>query len=179
MRDWNVVATTRDGTFRRARELLSPAGSVSRTQFYNVMVMRVPEVEGFLDWLVGEWSKGPRFPDTIAHVRPARQAFVFHSPEEFEAKARELVLSWAPKLAGKAFHVRLHRRGFKGRLSTPEEERFLDEVLLERLSSNGTPARVTFDNPDTILAIDTVGERAGLGLWTSEERRRFVFLGVD
>jgi len=43
-------------------------------------------------------------------------------------------------LAGKSFHVRLHRRGFKGRLSTAKEERFLDEALLDALDVLGHPA---------------------------------------
>lgn len=179
MRDWNGVATTRDEAFRRARDLLSQGGSVSPTEFYNVLVMKVADVSGFLEWLQQQWSERADFARAVAHVRPARQAFDFDSLEEFEEKAREVVLSWAPRLVGKAFHVRLHRRGFKGRLSTPEEERFLDKVLMERLSDEATPGRITFDDPDATLAIDTVRDRAGLALWSREELRKFRFLGVD
>jgi tRNA(Ser,Leu) C12 N-acetylase TAN1 len=179
MLDWNVVATTRDQAFRRACALLSHAGSVSHTEFYNIVVMNVPDVEKFLVWLENQWSDNADYARAIAHVRPARRTFDFGSPEVFEARAREVVLSWAPMLVGKSFHVRLHRRGFKGRLSTPEEERFLDGVLMDRLSDEATPARITFEDPDAILLIETVVDRAGLSLWTREELQRFVFLGVD
>jgi tRNA(Ser,Leu) C12 N-acetylase TAN1 len=37
---------------------------------------------------------------------------------------------------------------------------------------------VVFDDPDAILSVDTVGDRAGLALWTREELRRYPFLGL-
>lgn len=141
--------------------------------------MEVADVENFVLWLERQWSENPDFDSSIARVRPARSVFDFHSPDELEARARDVVLSWAPRLVGKAFHVRLHRRGFKGRLSTPEEEQFLDAVLMERLSHEATPARITFEDPDAILSIETVRDRAGLSLWTGDELQRFVFLGID
>lgn len=89
------------------------------------------------------------------------------------------MLRWTSELAGKRFHVRLHRRGFKGRLSSPEEERQLDVALLQALEQAGSPGKVAFDDPDTIVAIETVGNRAGLSLWTREDLRRFPLLGLD
>lgn len=179
MHDWNVVATTQDKEFRRACELLSLGGVVHRTNYYNVVVMKVKDVEAFLVWLEQQWSKSHHFAKSVAHVRPARMSFDFSSPEEFEREARELALSVVSELEGAKFHVRLHRRGFKGSLSTTDEERFLDHVLLERLVRDGTPGGVTFDDPDAVLAIDTVDGRAGMSLWSREELGRYEFLGVD
>lgn len=104
---------------------------------------------------------------------------MFQSPEEFEAKAREAVGSWLTRLAGKSFHVRLHRRGFKRRLSSQEEERSLDTFLLQSLEQRGTPGRITFDDPDAIIAVETVGQRAGFSLWTREDMQRYPFLKLD
>jgi len=95
MRDWNVVATIHDGGFRRACRLLSLESELSRTEFYNVVVMKVPDVDAFLLWLEKLWSESHSFADVIAHVRPVRETFHFQSPEEFEAKARELALGLA------------------------------------------------------------------------------------
>lgn len=50
----------------------------------------------------------------------------------------------------------MHRRGFKGRLSSQNEERFLDEVLLDALEQMGKPGRITFEKPDVIIT--TVAE---------------------
>ena len=84
-----------------------------------------------------------------------------------------------PELAQKSFHVRMHRRGFKGRLSSPEEERFLDDLLLTALEEVGTPGRISFDDPDATIAIETVGQRAGLSFWRRSDLERYPFLRID
>ncbi len=178
MRDWNVVATIHDGGFRRACRLLSLEGELSRTEFYNIVVMKVSDVDAFLARLQTLWSESRSFPEVVAHVRPVRETFHFQSPEEFEAKAQELALGLAESLAGKTFHVRIHRRGLKGTLSTKDEERSLADAVLARLSTTGASARVAFDDPDAVLAVDSVGDRAGMTLWTREDLRRYPFLGL-
>jgi tRNA(Ser,Leu) C12 N-acetylase TAN1 len=119
------------------------------------------------------------FADCLSRVVPAERTFAFQSPEEFEANAREIALGWVPRLAGRSFHVRLHRRGFKGRLSTPAEERFLDDVLLQALQAAGTPGSLSFEDPDAVVAVETVGDRAGMSLWTRDELLRHPFLKPD
>jgi tRNA(Ser,Leu) C12 N-acetylase TAN1 len=174
--DWNVVATARGRDFRRARDLLAKLGRVGRTDYYNVLVMRVDDVEALLDQL---GALGPDALASVGHVRPARRTFGFQTPEEFEARARDVALDWVSELASSSFHVRLHRRGFKGRIASPEEERFLDDALLEALEQRGTPGRVRFEDPDAIVAVDTVDNRAGMALWTRDQLLRYPFLGLD
>jgi len=101
-----------------------------------------------------------------------------HSAEDFEAKARDIAILWAPMLAGESFHVRLHRRWFKGTLSIPKEERFLDETLLDALETLGTPGRIAFTDPDAILQIETIDGCAGASLWQRDDLQRYPFLGV-
>lgn len=176
MDDWNVVATSRIGRFTDARRLLEELGPVDRTAFYNVLVMRVDDVERLLAQLLAQL---PAESSPVAHVRPARATFEFRTPDEFEELARRVALAWAPRLVGSRFHVRMHRRGFQRRLSSQQEEHFLDDTLLEALARGGESGRIGFDDPDGILAIDTVGARAGLSLWSREELARYPFLGVD
>jgi hypothetical protein len=45
---------------------------------------------------------------------PVTRTFDIETPAEFEGKAREAAPTFVPDLAGNAFHVRFHRRGFKG-----------------------------------------------------------------
>jgi tRNA(Ser,Leu) C12 N-acetylase TAN1 len=74
----------------------------------------------------------------------------------------------------------MHRRGFKGRLSSQEEEHFLDDYILERLASKGkTTAKIDFSGAERVIAIETVGQRAGLSLWTREQIQRYPFLKLD
>jgi len=176
MEDWNVVATSRIGRFEDARKLLGKLGPVHRTGFYNVLVMRCDDVDRFLGDLSGLLAPEGA---AVAHVRPARATFGFRTPEEFEELSRRIALAWAPRVVGQRFHVRMHRRGFRGRISSPHEEHFLDDELLDALSRAGEPGGLSFEDPDAILAIDTVGDRAGLALWTREDLNRYPFLGLD
>lgn len=179
MQDWNVVATTREHGFKQARTFLMPFGAVHTTGFYNVLTLSVGSVDVFLEQLREAAEQEPRYLDWIARVVPATATFDFQNPEEFEEKARVSVAPWAAQLAGRSFHVRMHRRGFKGRISSQDEERFLDECIIVRSAEHGEPARVSFEDPDFIVAVETVAQRAGLSLWSRDTLKRYPFLRLD
>ena len=75
--------------------------------------------------------------------------------------------------------MRMHRHGFKARLSSHEEERLLAELVLERLQEGGSSARISFHDPDFLLEVVTVGQRAGLSLWSREDGKRYPFLPLS
>lgn len=179
MEDWNVVVTVQPGYYRQAHRLLEPFGRVHRTAFYNVITLKVEDIRQFLEVLREKLLAFPAQYEGLCHIMPAQKVFRYQSPEEFEVSAHEAVVIWLPELAGKAFYVRMHRRGFKGRLSSQEEEHDLDKFLLAGLEKIGCPGRITFDDPDAICVVETVGQWAGLSLWTREDRRRFPFLHLD
>jgi hypothetical protein len=179
MQDWNVVITIYDQGFREAFGLLEGMGRVSRTGFLNVLVMKVGDLGVMLETICQRWADDPRWRGNLARVMPVTKRFTFQSAEEFEAMACDAILPWMPELAGKSFHVRMHRRGFKGRLSSQAVERRLSETLLEEMEKSGEAARITFQDPDAILAVETVGSGAGLSLWCREELQRYPFLKLD
>jgi len=179
MKDWNVVLTAGDDAWTQARRFAARFGTVSRSDFYNVLLLRVDDVDWFLSHFATAVSEGGAGAHGIVHLFPARTTFSFATREEFEAKARAAALALAPSLAGKRFHVRMHRRGFKGRMSSHDEERMLDSAILEALSATGTPGHIEFDHPDAIIDIETVANRAGLSLWTREELDRYPFIRIE
>jgi tRNA(Ser,Leu) C12 N-acetylase TAN1 len=73
----------------------------------------------------------------------------------------------------------LYRRGHRRDLPTLTEERFLDGAILETLRATGAPGRIAFDDPDAVVVVETVGDRAGLALWGRDDLRRYPFLHVD
>ena len=177
--DWNVVATGYEGGYRTTRGFLAPFGPIARTPYFNVLVMRVDDREAFLAAVAAAVEKEPGLLNFLSRLIVCEAAFPFQSAEEFETRARAVVLPWVPRLAGKSFHVRLHRRGFKGKLSSPEEERFLDDALLDALAAAGTPGKIAFDDPDAVIVIETVDNRAGIALFTREEMARYLFVRAD
>ena len=179
MRDWNVVISLHAGRFHQALQRLRQLGSVNRTDFFNVLVMRVDDIERFLETLQLHMAEDPQLVASVARVAPLTQTFNFQTVEAFETQAREAILKWTPDLAGKRFHIRMHRRGFKGRLDSHDEERALADALLEKLKTTGRPGRIAFEDPDAIVAVETVGPRAGMSLWTRADMQHYPFLGLD
>jgi tRNA(Ser,Leu) C12 N-acetylase TAN1 len=179
MKEWNVVVTVHEDGYSQARKLLEQFGEVAKTGFFNILVMRAAEPDRLLGSLEELARQDPDALLPLARVMPIAHTFTFQSQEEFETKSRETVHGWIPQLSGTGFHVRMHRRGFKGKLSSIEEEQFIDHYLLEALERAGTPGRITFDDPDAIIALETIGSQAGLSLWTRENRRRHPLLHLD
>lgn len=175
--DWNVVVTLPENTFREACHLLARWGQVRRTRHFNVLAMTVIDPSKFFNEFEAAVHETPGLLNFVSHVVPAQATFDFDTVDEFEAHARDVVRGWTTRLAGRSFHVRLHRRGFKGTLSTPHEERFLDEAIIAVLAAAGTPGRIVFDDPDTVIQVETIDARAGISLWTRDELQRCRFLG--
>lgn len=179
MYDWNVLATVIEGRLYQALAFMREFGPVRKSDFRNILVMRSDDLPLFMEKLRARLEEIPEAASFIGRVVPATHSFTFTSPEMFEAKAREVVAHWIPDLAGKSFHVRFHRRGFKGRLSSMDEERFLDTFLLDSLEREGNPGRITFADPDAIIIIETIAQRAGLALYTRDDLQRYPFLRLD
>jgi len=170
MRDWNAIVTARDGRWNQARQAASRLAHVDRTGFYNVLVARADEPRDLLGRLEALAQVDRSIAKAIAHVSPAERSFDFATPDEFRIMARQAVVALAPRVSGKTFHVRMHRRGWKGVLTTTEEERHLADAVIDATRQEGAPAHVSFDNPDAVILIDIVGTRAGLALWSRADR---------
>jgi len=179
MKDWNVIINVNQKGFNQAIRILGDFGLIGKTEFFNVLIMKVDNIPDMLENLRNHLEEDPSFLSFLSKLIPATKIFVFQKPEEFEQRIRELVPAWVPLLKGKGFHVRMHRRGFKGRISSLDEERMLNEFLVELTKEGGNPGRITFDNPDIIIAVETVAHRAGLSIWTREELQRYPFIRLD
>jgi len=168
--DWNVVVTAHDKGFDRAEAELRDLGEVGRTDYYNVLVLRVEDRDAFLEALDDRATLIPDlFTDAIARVAPAQRTIEFEDRRSFEETAAEAARAFAPRIAGRSFYVRVHRRGMKRFISSDRAERVIADAMLEALADAGESASVAFDDPDAVLAVETVGRRAGLSVWTREE----------
>jgi tRNA(Ser,Leu) C12 N-acetylase TAN1 len=177
--DWNIVVTVRPRGYRRTWAGVGRLGVPRQTDFWNVLVMQVEDPRGFLVALEAMVGEDKRLAGAISHVVASTHTFHFHTQEEFERRASEIAREFVSALKGAAFHVRMHRRGLKELLSSQSEEQFLDHFILERLEEAGAPGRITFEDPDYIVALESVGTQAGMSLWSREDLKRFQLLGLD
>jgi len=179
MKDWNVVISVYQDGFRQAVRALAELGPVERSPYHNVLVMKADDPVALLDAI----EKGPEAStalyDAISRFAPAQCNIEFQSADEFKTKAQSILREWLSGLGKRSFHVRLHRRGMRPDLPTPDTERFLDDALLDALKQAGTPGAISFTDPDAVIAIDTIDDRAGLALWTREDLARHRLLRPD
>ncbi|QWG22297.1 hypothetical protein KMZ93_20310 [Bradyrhizobium sediminis] len=179
MKDWNIIVTIYQEGFRRALRALQDVGPAERGPYHNVLVMKADDPMAVLESVERLTEERPALYDAIARVAPAMRAFDFSSTENFKDNAKSFLLEWLPSLAGKSFHARLHQRGPKLGLHTPVVERFLNDVLIEATAKAGLPGRISFTDPDAVIVIDTVDDRAGLAMWTREDIARHRLLRPD
>lgn len=177
MLDWNVLVSVQQQGYQAARQLLSEYGKVMHTDYLNVLVMWIDDVDAFLETIRRLYDRQAAQLACIGRIIPVSQRFTYQNVEAFESQAREVASHWLAQLAGRHFYVRMHRRGFRGRLSSQEEERFLDEYILEQLQQHGRPAaKVDFAGAERVIAVETLGQQAGMSLWTREQIERYPFL---
>ncbi len=179
MKDWNVIVSIYQQGFKRALRALQKFGPVERSPYYNVLVMRVDDPMVLLEAIEAQTEEDPALYDAVSRVAPATHSFEFQSAKELEEKAESILLEWAPRLAGRSFHVRFHHRGLKHDLRTPDFEHALNDMLLDALKQAGAPGRVSFTDPDAVIPIDTIDDRAGLALLSHEDLVRHRLLRPD
>jgi tRNA(Ser,Leu) C12 N-acetylase TAN1 len=179
VKDWNVVVSLYQDGFKRALRLLREFGSVERSPYHNVLVMRASDPIDVLGAIERMTEENPALYDAISRVAPAMRSFDFQSAEEFRENSKSMLLEWSQDLAGRSFHVRLHRRGARHDLKTPDVERFLDDAALAATREAGSPGKISFTDPDAVIAIDTIDDRAGVGLWTRDDLVRHRLLRPD
>ncbi|MEX0751794.1 MAG: THUMP domain-containing protein [Xanthobacteraceae bacterium] len=179
MNDWNMVISIYQYGFKRALRALQEFGQVERSPYHNVLVMKADDPMAALKAIEQQTEESPALYDAISRVAPATRSFEFQSAEEFDEKAKSIMLEWSPRLAGRSFHARLHRRDGRHDLHASHIEQFLDEAILNATTEAGMPAKMSFTDPDAIIAVDTIDDRAGVALWTREDLARHRLLRPD
>lgn len=176
---WNVVATVHSNqNMAKGRELLNSFGPAEITDYYDVLVVTAEDPAAFLEAFRGRAEREPQILSILSRVIPMTQTFTFQTPEEFKQKAKEALRPLIEQIAGKSFHVRMHRRGFKHRISSHEEERELAEYIFDTLEKSGKTPKIRLEDSDVLVDIETIGQEAGVSLWSRQDLLRYPFLKV-
>ncbi len=152
---------------------------VERSPYHNVLVIRVEDPIALLEAIERKTDTNTALYDAISRVAPALRTIDFQSIEEFKVRITSVLMEGLPRLAGSSYHVRLHRRGDRHELKTPDLERLFDDLLLDATAMKSAQSKISFTDPDAVIAIDTVDDRAGIGLWTREDLAHHRLLRPD
>jgi tRNA(Ser,Leu) C12 N-acetylase TAN1 len=179
MWEFNILATmAQHGRYGQLLHDLSDYGEFHKTNFHGVILGQVADVGKFLETVhLRRQEQLIAFQD-LGRIVPLETVFTYEL-DDFLAKLCQAIRPWLEKLADRRFHVRFERRGLKGEIVSPDIEQALDAFILDELEDLGQGARVDFEDSDLVVAIETVGDRCGVGLITRELSERYDFVRVD
>lgn len=176
--EWNIVVTSREGGQRRLRRALAPALRLRRAAFRNVLVGSVEDVHACLQAVAELCERRPRIRHWLGRILPVERTFAV-DPPTFDAQLQTATAPFVDRLAGRSFHVRIERRGHKGVINTHASEQAVGGRLYDTLEARGAAPTIEFADPDVVLAVEVIGDTAGVGLVTRELRQRFPFVKID
>jgi tRNA(Ser,Leu) C12 N-acetylase TAN1 len=157
---FNAVAISEPRATSRALRNLATFGSFRATPYRRVII-------GWVDGdavaaLTAAWSEQRGSFVHIVRMTPLERVVAFSRDDVTEELCCALECA-GPRIAGKTFHVRTRLRGLTGRVDKHAVDRALGGYLLDLAAAAGEPARVSFSDPDLILAIEVIGRRVGYG----------------
>ncbi len=173
--DWNLVVTAHGGRRHDLVYALRPIVRLKRAGYAEVMVGRAVDVGACLDAIAARAAADPILArEILARVVPVTRTFALAA--EVEAQLVAEVGALAEAVGEQSFHVRVERRGHKRILQSDALERRLGTALVEAVRARGATPRVTFADPDLIVAVELIGDYGALGLVTRAQRERYRFV---
>ncbi len=171
LEEWNVLVVSHEGEERRLRRDLRELGEFKFTRFRSLLLGKV-DLHAFL-----EEVQAKSIP-SLARVVPVEENFRAQ-PEDLLEILKDKVKKYSGRIGqGESFCVRFERRGFKGRISSLEVEEEIGGYLHDLLEKEGKSPRVSLEDPDKLLVIQSVGTSFGIGLIDRENRQRYPIIRV-
>lgn len=155
------------GESARAIRNLRALGAFRPTPYRGVLV---GVVEGETAGAIRDaWRADASIFEQVVRVIPLERVVPFEREDVTEQLCHELEDA-GERVAGCSFHVRARLRGLSGKLESHAVERALGGFLLDVADRRGNPARVTFKDPDLVLAVEVIGRRVGYGFLDRDVR---------
>ena len=178
MDDWNVLATSVEGARPVLLAGLRRHGAFRGAGYRNVAIGRVADVAVFLSALRDEVAGDPMLAAAVGRVLPIASTFRIDQADP-AASLTASVEPFASEIDGRSFYVRIERRGLRGAIHSSDVERALGATLWRLLEAAGHAPRVTFDDPDVVVVVETLGDRGGIALLDRAARAAYPFVRVS
>jgi tRNA(Ser,Leu) C12 N-acetylase TAN1 len=177
MEKWNILVTAQRRQERYVLRLLNKYGEFRGSGYRDVILGCVADVPAFLETLESIRREAPQKLRSLGQIVPLERNFQF-DVADFRDKVKEAVSPYIDQLENSRFFVRVVRRGHKGEISGMEAEKELDRFILESLENRGKRATVSIEEFEKMVLIETVENRAGIGLITKEMKEKYLFVKV-
>jgi tRNA(Ser,Leu) C12 N-acetylase TAN1 len=171
--DWNLVVTAHGGRRHDLIHALRPIVRLTRAGYSEVLIGRTDDVDACLTAIAARAD--PAFSaEILARIVPVVRTFML--ADDIAAQLVTEAASVQDDLVGRTFHVRVERRGHRGVLRSDDLERMIGTALVTGLQTRGDTPRVTFKDPDVVVAVEVIGATGGIGLVPRTLRQRFTFV---
>ncbi len=177
MMEWNILATAIRKQERYLLRLLSNYGEFRGSGYRDVVLGRVEDVNAFLEGLETLRREKPEKLRPLSQIVPLERTFQFDL-SNFKEKLKEAISPYIEQVEDRKFYVRVKRRGHKGEISSLEVEKEMDAFILEAINRTGKQAQINFEDPDKIIIVETIENRAGVGIITREMKEKYPFVKV-
>jgi len=175
--DWNVVATSRGGHEYALLSAIGDLGWFESSSAKDVIVGLVDDRAEFLEKLSERLGHDDRIPASLGHVMPVARTVLLEG-DPATKPLEDAVAELAGEIGGRSYHVRVDVHGHKGVIHGHHVELLLADVLWDALCRAGHAPRVVFDDPDVVVQVEVLGDRAGVAIVDRRMRERFPFLRV-
>jgi tRNA(Ser,Leu) C12 N-acetylase TAN1 len=177
MKDWNILVTTSSGEERDLLPALRRLGEFTRSEFKGILIGRVEDTSQFLQAVQLAGEAGAAWRRHLLRVLPVERMFSF-TPQTLEEQLREAVIPFVQRMMSGTFHVRLERRGYKGKIVSPEVEQRLGDYVMEVAKQQNKILSVSFHDSDYVIAVETVGNQCGVTLITRRLQEQYPFVKI-
>jgi tRNA(Ser,Leu) C12 N-acetylase TAN1 len=137
----------------------------------------VEEIDAFLRTLENLREENPIKLNPLSQIVPLEKTFLFDL-SDFKDKLKEILSSYVDRIENKKFYLRVKRRGHKGEISSLEVEKEVADFIMGSLEKAGKKAQVSFNDPDCILVVETIGNWAGVGFITKDMKEKYSFIRI-
>jgi len=177
MEKWNILATAQRRQERYLLHILNKYGEFMGSGYRDVIIGQVADVAIFLDALDSIQRQAPGKLRSLGQIVPVENNFQFDIAN-FRDKVKEAVAPFIDQLENSKFFVRVVRRGHKGEISGMDTEKDLDGFILKSLEERGKLAIVNIEEFEKMIIVETIENRAGVGLITKKMEETYPFIKV-
>ncbi|MDX1252528.1 MAG: hypothetical protein IDH49_09845 [Gammaproteobacteria bacterium] len=177
MKDWNIIAIALPEREHFLLEKLKPFGQFQLTAFRGVLTGKADDVAWFLNDLRKAMDEDAEWTESLSRLLPMDQRFQF-TLDTLEDQLAKAATPLVGRMSDGTFYVRLEWRGPHLRITGPDQERALGDHLTAEAHRQGKTLHVSFDNPDYIVAAETVDDSGGVTLLSQDLRTRYSFVRV-
>lgn len=166
----NVILTARRREERYLLEDLEGLGKFEGSEFRDVVIGKVDDMEKFLNEL-----NSKVFP-SLSRVVPIERSLDYSEPD-FKEKFPDYIGSYSHQIeSGESFKVNFTRRGLKGKVNSQEIEREMGSVVWNELEKQGKEPKVDLEDPDKTIIIESLGNSFFIGMVSRETEEKYYAL---